>query len=63
MKVKELIEDLKQAPEDSEVCFIGNGTWPIAGIEIGIRPGSPVGYVVLRSSKEAYKRLPIRKVE
>jgi hypothetical protein len=63
VKVRELIEDLKQAPEDSEICFIGNGMWAIAGIEIGKRSDSPVGYVMLRSSKTPYKHLPVRKIE
>ncbi len=63
MTVKELIEDLKQAPENSEICFRGNGMWAISGIEIGKRAGSDVGYVMMLSTGKPYQHLPVRKIE
>jgi len=59
MNVRQLIENLKKAPATSEVCFEGNGIWPISGIRIGKMPKSKVGYVKLVSAGEGFKHFPV----
>jgi len=61
MTVQQLIEDLKQAPPESLVCFEGNGIWAVAGVEVGKMPGQQIGYVKLCAGRSYNQHNAIRK--
>jgi hypothetical protein len=60
MNAAQLIEDLKQAPPDAELCFMVNGVYPVKGIIIGKMPGETTGYVQLNAGSEPFQHDPVR---